>query len=179
MGATTKDNPAPASPILYAPEAEESKSPPVGAGRRRPMAGGPGWLHRLEYLVKPKVGDGDEPEDVMSSEQEQTGRLAEKQCRPCKGGQPPLKGEQIDRLAVQLDDAWDVLEEHHLARTFEFDDFAQALAFTNQVGELAEQVGHHPDIHLSYGKVKIEIWTHKIGGLSEADFIFAAKVDAL
>jgi 4a-hydroxytetrahydrobiopterin dehydratase len=105
--------------------------------------------------------------------------LAKKHCVPCAAGAEPLTGKEIRRQAEQLDPAWQVVEDHHLARDFTFDDFRQALDFVNQVGELAEEEGHHPDIYLSYGKVKIQLWTHKIDGLHENDFILAAKIDAL
>lgn len=104
--------------------------------------------------------------------------LAAKECVPCKGGVPPLKGAALQTLATQLPE-WEVVNEHHLCRTFKFRDFVQALAFVNRVGELAERVGHHPDLRLSWGRVTVEIWTHKIDGLAEADFIFAAKTDQL
>jgi 4a-hydroxytetrahydrobiopterin dehydratase len=81
----------------------------------------------------------------------------------------------LERLGGQ----WRVVDQHHLEKEFRFKDFRQALEFTNRVGELAEGVGHHPDLHLAWGKVKLILWTHKIGGLSETDFVFAAKVDAL
>jgi len=105
-------------------------------------------------------------------------KLAEKDCVPCKGGVPPLKGAALRELLRQLD-GWQTVDEHRLAKTYKFPDFAKALAFVNRVGELAEKVGHHPDLHLAWGKVGIEIWTHKIDGLTESDFIFAAKTDAL
>ncbi len=105
--------------------------------------------------------------------------LADKQCVPCKKGAEPLKGEEIRRLSKELAPGWYVAEEHHLEREFKFEDFRQALDFVNEVGELAEEQGHHPDIYLSYGKVKIQLWTHKINGLHENDFIMAAKIDAL
>jgi 4a-hydroxytetrahydrobiopterin dehydratase len=98
---------------------------------------------------------------------------------PCVKGGEPLKGEQIEKRAKELDLAWRVADEHHLEREFKFDDFCQALDFVNEVGELAEEQGHHPDIYLGYGKVKIQLWTHKINGLHENDFIMAAKIDAL
>jgi len=82
-----------------------------------------------------------------------------------------------NKLLEKLDTGWEMIEGHHLERCFSFPDFRAALEFTVQVGELAEQVHHHPDIHLSWGRVKVLLWTHKIDGLSEADFIFAAKVD--
>ena len=103
--------------------------------------------------------------------------LASKQCIPCKGNTPRLKGESLEKLHHQLDDGWTIVDEHHLEREYKFKNFRQALDFTNRVGELAEQQGHHPDIYLSWGRVKLVIWTHKINGLTESDFIFAAKVD--
>jgi 4a-hydroxytetrahydrobiopterin dehydratase len=104
--------------------------------------------------------------------------LAQKSCIPCRGGVPPLKGEELARLRAELP-AWQVVDEHHLDREFRFPDFAAALAFTNRVGEIAEAEGHHPDIHLAWGKVRVTIWTHKIDGLTESDFILAAKVSTL
>jgi 4a-hydroxytetrahydrobiopterin dehydratase len=106
-------------------------------------------------------------------------QLAEKRCVPCRGGVPPLKGEALVRLAHELDGDWQVVGEHHLDREFRFKDFREALAFTNRVGELAEEQNHHPDLHLAWGKVKVTVWTHKIDGLTESDFVFAAKVDRL
>ena len=102
--------------------------------------------------------------------------LAKKDCVPCKGGVPPLKGGAIPALLAQLD-GWEVVDEHHLRKTYAFKDFVQALAFVNRVGAVAEEQGHHPDIHLTWGSVRLEIWTHKINGLTESDFIFAAKSD--
>jgi len=106
-------------------------------------------------------------------------KLADEKCIPCSLGTPPLKGEELKSYHSQLNDDWNVMDEHHLERSFRFKDFKEALAFTNQVGELAEQEGHHPDLFLAWGKVKITLFTHKIDGLSEADFVFAAKVDQL
>ena len=103
--------------------------------------------------------------------------LASKQCVPCRGGVPPLKGAEIQALRERLGDDWQVMEEHRLEKSFRFKDFREALDFTVRVGELAEQQGHHPDIYLAWGKVKLTIWTHKIDGLTESDFIFAAKAD--
>ena len=106
--------------------------------------------------------------------------LADKQCVPCEKGAEPLKGEEIEKaIEASWTPQWHVAQEHHLEREFTFDDFRQALDFVNEVGELAEEQGHHPDIYLSYGKVKIQLWTHKINGLHENDFILAAKIDAL
>ena len=105
--------------------------------------------------------------------------LAEKQCVPCRGGVPPLRGEELERLRAQLHADWRVVDEHHLERAFRFPDFRQALDFTSRVGELAEEQDHHPDLHLSWGKVVVQIWTHKIDGLTESDFVFAAKTDRM
>jgi 4a-hydroxytetrahydrobiopterin dehydratase len=104
--------------------------------------------------------------------------LAEKTCVPCRGGVPPLTEEEIKPLAHQLS-SWKVVENHHLEREFKFPDFKSALAFVNEVGAVAEEQGHHPDIYLAWGKVAITIWTHKINGLTESDFIMAAKLDRL
>lgn len=104
--------------------------------------------------------------------------LAEKKCVPCQGGVPPLKPEEIKPLAAELS-GWEVVDNHHLTKNYNFPDFAQALAFVNKVGELAEEQAHHPDIYLTYGEVGVELWTHKIDGLTESDFIMAAKIDKL
>ena len=105
--------------------------------------------------------------------------LSKKQCVPCAGGVPPLKGDDLQALRTQVDSAWSVVDEHHLEREYGFDDFRQALDFVVKVGEMAEEQAHHPDIHLAWGKAKVTIWTHKIDGLTESDFVFAAKADAL
>lgn len=104
--------------------------------------------------------------------------LAEKSCVPCRGGVPPLEGEELRLLSAQVAE-WTVVEAHHLERDFTFPDFNNALEFTNRVGALAESEGHHPDIYLAWGKVGIKIWTHKIDGLTESDFVLAAKIDRL
>jgi 4a-hydroxytetrahydrobiopterin dehydratase len=103
--------------------------------------------------------------------------LSKKHCVPCRGGVPPLKGAELRALAAQLGGGWSLVDEHHLEKTFAFEDFRQALDFTNRVGEIAEHEGHHPDIYLGWGKAKHTIWTHKIDGLTESDFILAAKAD--
>jgi 4a-hydroxytetrahydrobiopterin dehydratase len=104
--------------------------------------------------------------------------LSSKQCVPCRGGVPPLAGEEIQRLLGQLK-GWEVVRDHHLKKNYGFSNFAEALAFVNRVGELAEDQGHHPDICFGWGKVEVTIWTHKIDGLTESDFILAAKIDEL
>jgi len=105
-----------------------------------------------------------------------TEQLADKKCVPCRGGVPALKGRALEKLHQQVPN-WKVENEHHLHREFSFPDFRQALAFVNRVGEIAEQEGHHPDILLAWGKAAITLWTHKIDGLTESDFIMAAKID--
>ncbi len=103
--------------------------------------------------------------------------LSKKHCTPCKGGTLPLKGDLLTQQYRQLGERWKVIEEHHLEKEYLFKNFRDALDFTNKIGQIAEQEGHHPDILLSYGKVKVQLWTHKIKGLSESDFILAAKCD--
>lgn len=104
--------------------------------------------------------------------------LAAMKCVPCQGGVPPLSRERVKELLAQLS-GWGVEKDHHLIRSFPFPDFVTALAFVNKVGALAEEQGHHPDIYLSWGMVRITTWTHKIDGLTESDFILAAKIDRL
>ena len=103
--------------------------------------------------------------------------LAQETCIPCRSGVPPLKGEELDALKEKLGNGWQIINEHHLEKEYIFADFRQALDFTVKVGEVAENQGHHPDIYLAWGKVKLAIWTHKIDGLTESDFILAAKAD--
>ena len=102
--------------------------------------------------------------------------LANEKCVPCKGGVPPLKGEELVRLTRELGSGWQVVDEHHLEKEFRLRNFDEALAFTNKVGAIAEQEGHHPDIYLAWGKVRVTIWTHAIDGLTRSDFVLAAKI---
>lgn len=104
--------------------------------------------------------------------------LADKRCVPCRGGVPPLTTEKIKLFLSQLD-GWDVSDDHHLSKSYTFPDFATALAFVNRVGCEAEEQRHHPDVWLAWGKVRLDIWTHKIDGLSESDFVLAARCDRL
>jgi len=104
--------------------------------------------------------------------------LAARECVPCRGGVPPMQGEEIRNLLGQLS-GWEVVAEHHLRKEYKFKNFREALDFVNRVGELAEEQGHHPDICFGWGKAEITIWTHKIDGLTESDFILAAKIDNL
>jgi 4a-hydroxytetrahydrobiopterin dehydratase len=113
--------------------------------------------------------------------------LAQRECAPCRGGVPPLTDEQINPLLSQLGPEWRVIERESakhgtvkiLTRTYRVANFAQAMAAAQRIGEMAEEQQHHPDLYISWGRLAVEIWTHKIGGLTESDFIFAAKCDAL
>ena len=101
--------------------------------------------------------------------------LADQQCIPCRGGVPPLSDERAKELLAELGDGWTLDGDGHLSREFEFRNFVDALGFANRVGEIAEAESHHPDLHVGWGKCRVEIWTHKIDGLTESDFFFAAK----
>ena len=103
--------------------------------------------------------------------------LAQKHCEPCSEDTEPLTGDALDPYRNELGDRWSVEDEHHLVGEFEFDDFLDALDFTNRVGEIAEEEGHHPEICLTWGRASVKIWTHAIDGLSENDFILAAKIE--
>lgn len=103
--------------------------------------------------------------------------LTKRRCTPCEGGTPKLEGEELERYAAMLP-SWSVVEGSRIEKEYRFPDFVQALAFVNRLGEAAEAEGHHPDVFLAWGKVKVTLWTHAIGGLSENDFILAAKADA-
>lgn len=104
-------------------------------------------------------------------------KLVSRKCKPCEVGAKPLKGEQVAEQARELGGKWRIIEDHHLEKDFRFKDFKEALAFVNRVGEIAEQEGHHPEICFTWGKARLKIWTHKVDGLTENDFILAAKAD--
>jgi 4a-hydroxytetrahydrobiopterin dehydratase len=109
-----------------------------------------------------------------------SGDLASKSCVPCRGGVPPLAGAELERLLAELGpNGWRAVDGHHLEKEYPFKDFLSALAFVNMVGAEAEAQGHHPDLYLAWGKVRITIWTHKIDGLTESDFVLAARLDRL
>ena len=103
--------------------------------------------------------------------------LADQQCVPCRGGVPPLEAAKAQELLAQLEPGWTINADGHLERLYTFKNFAEALAFVNRVGAIAEAEGHHPDLYLAWGKCKVELWTHKINGLTESDFYMAAKAD--
>src|SRR4029078_9331959 len=104
------------------------------------------------------------------------GDLASRDCVPCRGGVPPLKGDELTTLQNEIS-GWEVVNEHHLRKEFKFGDFEKTLEFVNRVGQLAEAQWHHPDICFGWGSAEVTIWTHKIDGLTESDFILAAKID--
>jgi 4a-hydroxytetrahydrobiopterin dehydratase len=103
--------------------------------------------------------------------------LADNKCIPCRGGVPPVEPAKTKELLAQLGRGWSINQAGHLERLYTFKDFAAALAFVNKVGAVAEAEAHHPDLYLAWGKCKVEIWTHKINGLTESDFYLAAKAD--
>ncbi len=103
--------------------------------------------------------------------------LADQKCVPCRGGVPPMEAGNAQDMLKQLERGWQINKDGHLERLYTFKDFAQALAFVNKVGAVAEGEGHHPDLYLAWGKCKVELWTHKINGLTESDFYMAAKSD--
>src|SRR5450755_4574420 len=107
--------------------------------------------------------------------------LATRTCVPCRGGVSPLKGKYLSEFHRMLGEPeqWSIVNQHHIVRNFKFPDFRSSLAFVNKVGTLAEAQGHHPDILLGWGKVEITLWTHAVDGLTESDFILAAKIDEI
>lgn len=105
--------------------------------------------------------------------------LVKKHCVPCQEGTEPLSNEILAHYLEDLAGDWVIVNDHHIEKEFHFKDFKEALNFANRIGDLAEAEGHHPDIHLSWGKVRIIVWTHKINGLTANDFILASKIDTL
>jgi 4a-hydroxytetrahydrobiopterin dehydratase len=105
--------------------------------------------------------------------------IAAKICEPCSAGTPVLRGERLETLLREIRSEWRLVDEHHLEREYRFKNFRDALAFTNRIGDIAEAIGHHPEIQLTWGKVRVRLWTHKIDGLSENDFVLAARIDEL
>jgi 4a-hydroxytetrahydrobiopterin dehydratase len=104
--------------------------------------------------------------------------LAEQSCVPCRGGVPPLPNDRVAALLKELDPGWTVTHDGtRIERAYQFKEFSDALAFANRVGDIAEREGHHPDLHVGWGRCSVEIWTHKINGLTESDFYLAAKAD--
>jgi 4a-hydroxytetrahydrobiopterin dehydratase len=115
----------------------------------------------------------------MATKTKSKSKLASLECEPCRGGMPVLKGSKLKEFTAELSPGWKVIKGHHLERAYEFEDFHDAFEFAKRVAKLAEKVNHHPDLYISWGAVKLTLWTHKVNGLTEGDFIFAAKVDEL
>ena len=105
--------------------------------------------------------------------------LADEPVEHAEEGDEPLTEDGYADYLAELGGAWEVVDEHHLEASYEFEDFATALAFTNDIGELAEEEWHHPDLHLSWGEVGVEMWSHDIDGLHESDFVMAARMDRI
>jgi len=130
----------------------------------------------ITSFAGPPVSEGGQDErkrvKVMSN-------LEERKCSPCSGFASVLAGDDIQQFLSKVDGGWELSRNRHLERTFKFDDFAQALKLTNEIGRAAEEDGHHPVIHLSWGKVVVELWTHELDGLTENDFISAARYDRI
>lgn len=105
--------------------------------------------------------------------------LSDKHCIPCQGGVPPLNQQEISQLLVQLTGNWQINEVGHLTKSYSFHNFIDAMHFANQIAQIAEEEAHHPDLTIAWGKCAVEIWTHKINGLTESDFILAAKIEAI
>jgi 4a-hydroxytetrahydrobiopterin dehydratase len=124
--------------------------------------------------VRERSGEpGGEPRGAGS------GDLASRRCVPCRGGTPPLRGEALGALLAQLGGGWRVVDEHHLEKQFRFRDFAGALGFANRIGALADEQSHHPDLLVAWGRLRVTLFTHVIDGLTESDFVLAAKIDRL
>ena len=105
--------------------------------------------------------------------------LASRKCVPCKQGTRPLTETEYRPLLAEVGEGWEVAEHHHLSKTYKFKNFVQALEFVNRIGAIAEAEGHHPDIYLAWGKARVDTWTHSINGLSESDFVLAAKIERI
>ena len=103
--------------------------------------------------------------------------LADQKCIPCRGGTPPMERHRAEALLRELEDGWQLNADSHLERTYKFKNFRQAMALANEVADIAEAEDHHPDLYIGWGQCRVEIWTHKIKGLTESDFYFAAKAD--
>ena len=114
----------------------------------------------------------------MSEDSETRDPLLNRSCVPCHGGVPRLGASEIEKYLGELR-GWEVVGEHHLKKTYAYPNFRQSLALVNRIGEVAETEGHHPDICFGWGRVEVTIYTHAIDGLSESDFILAAKIDAI
>ena len=107
------------------------------------------------------------------------GELGQMKCVPCQGGVLPLQGQALKDLLARLGGSWRLVREHHLEKEYRFASFAENIAFVNRVAQVAEAEGHHPEMHVGFRTLRMEVWTHKIDGLTESDFVLAAKADAV
>ena len=105
--------------------------------------------------------------------------LSEKKCTPCEGGIPPLDPKEIDELKVHIKNDWEIPGNKKLTKEYSFVNYKHTMDFVNKAAQLAEEEGHHPVMHVYYGRVVVELWTHAINGLSENDFIMAYKIDKI
>jgi len=131
------------------------------------------FRHRFDPAVFERLASLAPEGDVAMSD------LADRSCVPCRGGVEPLKGDASRALQEALGGGWSVVNDHHLVNEYRFADFAGALALVNRIGEVAEAEGHHPDLELGWGRVAVKIFTHAIDGLTESDFVLAAKIERL
>jgi 4a-hydroxytetrahydrobiopterin dehydratase len=106
-------------------------------------------------------------------------KLTEKKCKPCEGGVPKLTAEEIEQYSSELREPWEVVDAMKIVKTYHFENYLSTIDFVNCVAELAEEEGHHPVMHVFFSKITVELWTHAILGLSENDFILAAKIDEI
>ena len=106
-------------------------------------------------------------------------KLASKKCIPCSGRIPPMEKKEVDKYLNDLGNGWKVNAEGHLNKVYKFQNFIESMEFANKIAEISEKEDHHPDLHISWGSCKIEIWTHKINGLAKSDFYLAAKIEAI
>ena len=122
----------------------------------------------------PQLRAGDETVEVAEVT---NSSLAEMHCVPCRGGVPPLTAAEIEPLLAQLDEGWTVEDGRKLVKSFKVRNFVAAMELANAIAPVAEAEGHHPDLYVRYGELRVDLWTHKIDGLAESDFIMAAKID--
>jgi len=137
------------------------------------IGGSEAFRHRFDPAVFERRAVATVKGDATLSE------LASRSCVPCRGGVAPLMGGALKALEEELGGRWSVVSEHHLVNEYRFADFAGALALVNRIGEVAEAEGHHPDLELGWGRVAVKIYTHAIDGLTESDFVLAAKIERL
>lgn len=105
--------------------------------------------------------------------------IQESECQPCTQAVLPITGDDLTPLLAKISPKWRLIDDHHIENDYTFKDFRAALDFANRVGQIAEELNHHPDLHVSWGKVRVTTWTHKVNGLTQGDFALAARIDTL